>query len=263
MQPWPLADDSPRVAVAADWGGAGADPRVALAAIADLGIGRLHLVGDLDLGASYLDRLDTAARHVNVRISITPGGSAIWPAELVASPRLRPASPFALRPNIVWLSLGQRWVHNDCAFLSCGSPGPGRDFPRLREDWWDTQDPAQVEVARVISGGHADVVLALDSPFPGTPAVDRLRNFTETRTSDDAHTADAWSLEGFANVGVTSVWDEVEPDLLLHGHWGVQDLREFDFGQRVISLAGEGSPGNVAIVDLHSVTARWIEDVDV
>jgi len=256
VEPWSLSDDTRRVAVAADWR-ARSDPRGTLAAIADLGISRLHLVGDIALPTGYLDRLDETAGLVDLRISITPGPSAIWPAELGTPTRPGRTSPFYIRPNVAWLTCGHRWTQSGCAFLSCGNSVPGRDFPHLRSGWWDTYDPAQMEVAQILGGGHADVILAMDSPFPGTPTVDTLRNFTETRAS-----ADGSSLEGLRNAGVTDLWEELDPDLLLHGHWGVKDQRVFQFGQRVISLAGEGSPGNVAVVDLPTVTARWMEELD-
>ena len=116
-------------------------------------------------------------------------------------------------------------------------------------DWWPDENIHGVHVAVAIAGGPADVMLTHESPA-GSP-VRRVREILRTNPLGFPKAA---RLESAASrKRVSRVWDEVRPELLMHGHMHIPDCGTTDDGRRVVSMGCDGQQGNIAFLDLGSL----------
>ena len=158
-----------------------------------------------------------------------------------------------IRSQIVALPRGHRWR----SFVSFGGAvSIDLKFRRLGRSWWMEDLPTVEDVEALTAGGHGEIMISHDSPAPGTPLANRIRA-TPNRWSTDALT--------YADVGarpITAAWDAVDPDVLVHGHFHIQDTVTVPSGQRIVSLAAENNPGNVLLLNLDTMVTSWLEGLD-
>ena len=162
-----------------------------------------------------------------------------------------------IRSHIVALPREHRWTHRGRSFVSFGGVASiDFEFRRLGRSWWMEELPTVEEVEALAAGGHGEIMISHDSPAPGTPSVARIRA-----------TPNGWSTDAlaYADVGarrITAAWDAVAPDVLVHGHFHVQDTVTLPSGQRIVSLAAEENPGNVLLLNLDTMATTWLEGLD-
>lgn len=162
-----------------------------------------------------------------------------------------------IRSHIVALPREHRWTHRGRSFVSFGGVASiDFEFRRLGRSWWMEELPTVEEVEALAAGGHAEIMISHDSPAPGTPFANRIRA-----------TPNGWSTDAlaYADVGarrITAAWDAVAPDVLVHGHFHVQDTVTLPSGQRIVSLAAEENPGNVLLLNLDTMATNWLEGLD-
>ena len=162
-----------------------------------------------------------------------------------------------IRSQIVALPRGYRWTHRGRSFLSFGGAASiDIKFRRHGRSWWMEELPTVEEGAALAAGGHAEIMVSHDSPAPGTPFANRIRA-----------TPNGWSTDAltYADVGarrITAAWDAVAPDVLVHGHFHIQDTVTVPSGQRIVSLAAKENPGNVLLLNVDTMATTRLEGLD-
>ena len=255
-------DEMPIIAFAGDWHEGPSGMFNQFRTISNLGVRHVHHVGHFDLqperpGRTYLDQVNDMACHFNLWITVTPGTRSDWRYLAATFEAVGAGNPAHVRSRIVALPRGCRWIEGGRSFLSYGGSSP-QDFEyhSLDEAW--SQDVADTlkEFDTLIADGHADVMLANDSPVPGAPGVNQLRS-NPPRSKLDAYIHAAYGAEG-----ITAAWAEASPDILIHGHYNLGDEATLPGGQRIFSLASGGNAGHVLTLDLRTMKPTWLEDAD-
>ena len=265
MTGWELHDHSTVIGFAGDWHGnpAGVDEKTRQ--LSQAGVTRLMHVGDFALwpdgaGRRLLDQVNGYAEESGILIVVTPENHEDWrylTAAFTAAFTAAEGAPAMIRSHIVALPRGHRWTHRGRSFVSFGGVASiDFKFRRLGRSWWMEELPTVEEGADLAAGGNAEIIISHDSPAPGTPSVNRIRA-----------TSNGWSTDAlaYADVGarrITPAWDAVAPDVLVHGHFHVQDTVTVPSGQRIVSLAAEENPENVLLLNLDTMATTWLEDLD-
>ena len=261
MTGWKRHDHSTVIGFAGDWHSNPAGVGEKTRRLSRAGVTRLMHVGDFALwpdraGRRFLDQVNGYAEESGILIVVTPGNHEDW-HYITAAFTAAEWAPAMIRSQIVALPRGHRWTHQGRSFVSFGSAASiNFKFRRLGRSWWMEELPTVEEGAALAASGHAGMMISHDSPAPGTPSVNRIRA-TPNRWSTDAL--------AYADVGarpITAAWDAVAPDVLVHGHFHVQDTVTVPSGQRIVSLAAEENPGNVLLLNLDTMATNWLEDLD-
>jgi hypothetical protein len=261
MTGWELHDDSTVIGFAGDWHGNSTGLAEKMRRLSRAGVTRLMHVGDFALwpdraGRRFLDQVNGHAEEFGILIVVTPGNHEDW-RYLTAAFAAAEGAPALIRSQIVALPRGHRWTHRGHSFVSFGGAASiDFEFRRLGRSCWMAELPTVEEGAALAAGGHAEIMISHDSPAPGTPSVNRIRA-----------TPNGWSTDAlaYADVGarrITAAWEAVAPDVLVHGHFHVQDAVTLPSGQRIVSLAAEDDPGNVLLLNLETMATSWLEDLD-
>ena len=261
MTGWELHDDSTVIGFAGDWHsnpvGVGEKTR----RLSQAGVTRLMHVGDFALwpdraGRRFLDQVNGYAEESGILIVVTPENHEDW-RYLTAAFAAAEGAPAMIRSQIVALPRGHRWTRQGRSFVSFGGAiSIDFEFRRLGRSWWMEELPTVEEGAALAAGGHGEIMVSHVSAAPGTPLVNRIRA-----------TPNGWGTDAlaYADVGarrITAAWDAVAPDVLVHGHFHVQDTVTLPSGQRIVSLAGEENPGNVLLLNLDTMATNWLEGLD-
>jgi hypothetical protein len=70
--------------------------------------------------------------------------------------------------------------------------------------------------------------------------------------------AEALKESARSRARVSEVWDAVRPALLLHGHLHTPGGGMMADGRRVVSLGADKQPGNLAILDMTTLTLETL-----
>lgn len=256
-----LHDDSTVVGFAGDWHGNSAGVAETLRRLAQVGVTRLHHVGDFALwpdrsGRRFLDQVNRYAEEFGILIVVTPGNHEDWDY-LTTVFTAANGSPGLIRSHIVALPRGYRWFHQGRSLVSFGGAASiDFQYRKIGTSWWAEELPTPEDVQALAARGHAQIMITHDSPVPGTPRVDRIRA-----------TPGGWSAEALAYAAlgadrITAAWEAVAPELLVHGHFHIQNAIVLPSGQRIVSLAAEDNPGNVMLLDLPTMETTWLEHLD-
>lgn len=270
-----------RVVVAGDWHGIAEWGRKVITTASAHGIGVILHAGDFGIwpgkGATYRDQMEKACRESGVVILVTPGNHEWWEAIDQLAPTDRGDGWGALKwvtDHIAVLPRGHRFTLTtgteggalpvSRTFVSMGG-APSIDYLWRREgvNWWPSEQITDADVATVVAGGTADVMLTHDAPdVPyATPSVSMV-------VASNPH---GWPNRGlaYAAVGrrrVTRAFEGVAPAMLVHGHFHVADEAQVlfleghgpgrDGGCTVVSLDQQETVGNVRILDLATLTTH-------
>ncbi|MFZ2528462.1 MAG: metallophosphoesterase [Rhodococcus sp. (in: high G+C Gram-positive bacteria)] len=254
------------MAVAGDWHGSTSWARRALEQVAGHGVRTVLHVGDFGIwygvpGRHFLDTVTDICSALDLTIYITPGNHEHWPTILSSTLEARDefGSVMWIRNRIAVLPRGHRFHLGDRSFVSLGG-APSIDFqtrfPGI--DWWPDEMITPEDIAAVVAGGHADVMLAHDAP--DTPWQ------TGKVAAICASNPGGWPAlaRGYSAVGRTrlsTAFLAVRPEVYVHGHYHVADDIDLDLGDRrcrMVSLDCEWTAGNLAYLELPdlSVTTR-------
>lgn len=245
------------VALAGDWHGNIPWAQQSIAYLGRLGIGTCYHVGDFGIwpgrtGKRWLQSVESAAAMHNVSIVVTPGNHEDW-ARLDARWVTTPGEPLQLTPHASVLPRGYRWTHGGRSFVSFGGAA-SIDFESRTQGktWWPAEIPTEEDVAAVIVGGYADVMITHDAPQPGTPVVQAARTQSDGRWSRAALAYAAASAER-----ITKAYEGVAPRVLVHGHYHARDEATSADGRKLISLGADTQPGNLVLLDLSDLSHSW------
>lgn len=261
MTGWELHDDTTVIAFAGEWHGNSTGLAEKLRRLGQIGVSRLLHVGDFALwpdntGRRFLDQVNGFAEQSGILIVVTPGNHEDW-RYLTAAFAAAEGAPALIRSHIVALPRGHRWTHRGRSLVSFGGAASiDFEYRRLGASWWTEELPTLDDVHALAVGDHAEIMITHDSPAPGTPAVNQIR------ASPGRWSADALAYATLGARRTTAAWEEVAPDLLVHGHFHLQDETALPSGQRIVSLAAEDNPGNVLLLNVETMSASWLEDLD-
>ncbi|MHD0294351.1 metallophosphoesterase [Rhodococcus qingshengii] len=250
------------VAFAGDWHLSGNWARHRIAEVGARGVRTLFHVGDFEIraglpGERFRAVVDEACREHDVTIYVTPGNREDWPMILGASVDERddfgPLAWFGDR--IAVLPRGHRFTHGGRSFVSLGG-APSINFETCVRgvDWFPEEMITRDDVAAVVAGGPAEVMIAHDAPDAPwqTGQVEGICT----------HNPGGWSAMAlaYAAIGrrrITEAFLAVAPELFVHGHYHVDDSRivELPSGDecRMVSLDCDGTDGSLAFVDLDTL----------
>ncbi|MFE7065596.1 metallophosphoesterase [Microbacterium sp. NPDC057658] len=239
-----------RVAVCGDWHGnvgwARSIARVLPALAPDIAT-MLHL-GDWWMEPAETDEIfaDTGI----TRIYVTNGNHEPW-GEITSLLAEQPGAAVRVS-DLVWLlprparlSVGSRRV------LSLGGAASLDRMSRIEGvTWWPDEAITDQDVAAAIAGGPADLMLTHESPA-GTP----VRPVREVlRRNPHGFPKDVLLESAASRARVRRVWDAVHPELLVHGHLHTPGGGRTECGRRVASLGRDAQEGNLAFLDMRSLT---------
>jgi hypothetical protein len=261
----PVALIETRVAIAGDWHSSRSAARAAMRLVhsrcSDVHT-ILHL-GDFNLGsgrpwAAYKKMLaETMAEFDIHRILVTPGNHDDW-GHLSERFAAHPNTPYRL-PNleeVSFLPRGYRFSLAGRTFLSFGGAASPDQEKRVRgKDWWPEEEPSRAEATRAVELGPPDVMLSHEAVNGGTARVEHLI----AHPRQQLFTQLGLVASNRTRALVTDVWDQVQAPLLFHGHMHVKDEIQLPDHRRIYSLAAGGSPGNVGILELETLSWTWLD----
>lgn len=273
------------VALAGDWECNGPWAVDRIGRVAEAGVGWILQLGDFrvwpgDLGKRYLTGVEKALKRHGVRLLVTPGNHEDW-ARLDsrwANPKARDASGrrlvLRLTDHVAVLPPGHRFAVTTSSevtrsFVSLGG-APSVDFPWCRRgvDWWPEEAITAEEVAQVVAEGHADVMLAHDSPDGGSDAVERVLASNPLGLPDESL---VYAAQGRALMN--EAFSGVLPRLFAHGHYHVfgdttrdhalSGTGRVDAGHptgrtRFLSLPNDVRPENTVLLDVATLSTSTL-----
>lgn len=268
-----------RIGLAGDWHVDTGWAVQCLTRFAEAGVRVVHHLGDFGFwpgrgGAAYLTAVAEATKELGLALAVTPGNHEDDDF-LRTLRRADHGAPWGRVPyaaiSIAVLPRGHRWTvpAGDVtrSFVSLGG-APSVDFESRVPgvSWWPAECITETDIRVTVAGGHADVMLAHDSPAPATPAVEAIIAANPCGWSPVAL---AYAASGRA--ALTAAFDGVRPRVFAHGHYHVADIATLPYAAPsaqfpaleclMVSLADERRPGNLAVLHLHDLTvdsAAWI-----
>lgn len=211
-------------------------------------------------GRVYVDQLEEACAEHGVGIWVTPGNHEDWGSltRLWAKPG-HAGRPLHISKHIALLPRGYRFTLEGRSFVSLGgAPSVDLEYRSRNKDWWAEEAIGPGDVAEVVDGGYADVMLAHDAPLAPyeVPRVAHIRSGNEGGWPD--HTL------AYARVGSELMHEAflgVRPRLFAHGHYHVSDettvaLPDAAYETRIWSLNRDGVDGNIRYLDLAGLGRR-------
>lgn len=253
------------VGLAGDWHG---NARWAVSVLDQFAMADIRTVlhaGDFGIwpgagGASYLSLiLGTCEKH-KITLLITPGNHEDY--DQIEDPEgVEVPDKQVLGSGEGWevalLPRGYRWDMEGRRFLSLGgAPSIDRSFRTEGKSWWPAEMIRDTDLER-LEEDSADVMIAHDAPDGGTDAVQRIL--------DTPAAVSGWPQEGldYCAIGrrkMNQAVEVVNPRVFIHGHMHVTDEKYYEgLDRRYISLGPDGVIGNVAVLELESLTVGWAQ----
>ncbi|GFZ91529.1 hypothetical protein GNZ21_02605 [Nesterenkonia alkaliphila] len=224
------------VAIAGDWHANTSWAIRSLRHLHSLGVREVFQLGDFGIwpgqkGADYLDALQEVLEELGMRVVVTPGNHEDYHQISELSAQNRDQHPahagFEALGAVMWsrdrialLSRGHRFTRSGWSFVSLGG-APSVDFEHriTGQSWWIEETITRDDVATVVAGGPADVMLTHDAPEPwhGT---DMVAKIVQTPLGRSAEVL-AYAAEGRRRLD--AAFQAVKPRVLAHGHYHVKD----------------------------------------
>lgn len=242
------------VGLAGDWHGNLDVARWSLRWLRDQGVSRVYHLGDFGIwpgrnGEYYLEQITRAAKALSIELWVTPGNHEDY--DQIAGITASEDGLQWFTSHVALIPRNHRWDHEGRSFVSLGG-APSIDFEQRREgiSWWRKEMLTEAEAFRCAEDGYADVMLAHDAPDNGTNAVqDILDNPGGWSPKGLAYAAEGRKLMNIAVEGV-------RPRVFAHGHYHVADDTQ-RAETRFLALAGDGMPGNIALLRLDDLAVSW------
>ena len=257
-----------QVVFAGDWHGNLLWAISRIQSIGASGVTTILHVGDFGIwpgasGKRYLQAVENTCARYDVAILVTPGNhedwarlTTLWANAKRRDPDTGAALPVHLTEHVQVLPRGGRFEIDGTSFMSFGGAASVDKHLRAEGvDWWPEEMPSEDDVQNAIAGGTVNVLITHDSPEPEW-CVPEVRE-TLAR-NPQGWPQDSLSWAAVSRARVNRVFEAVQPRLLVHGHhhvWGerVVQLRNADHETNVVSLGGDGEPGNVWRLEVDEI----------
>jgi len=239
------------------------------------GIDTIIQVGDLGVwpggeARSLWNGLDKRLSRLGVTMLVAPGNHEDYDQIDALVPRDDGWLPF--RNHVLLAPRGHRTTLGGRSVLWLGGAGSVDRSPRIASDtwanerykrygsskrqhsWWPQEEISTGDVEHSIEGGHADIMVCHDAPYPVQRIEYRIRG-------DGGFRRDDLEYSKVSRGRLTEVVTAVKPDLLMHGHFHfpVDDIFKqpfVDHAVRVFGLAAEGAHGSLAVLDLDTLAVE-------
>jgi hypothetical protein len=225
-------------------------------------------LGDLRFGMGpdpqgYLEAIESVCAEVGLRLLCVNGNHENWALldDLWADARWQDEGgslkPIEVSDHVTLLPRGHRWELGGRSFVALGgAPSVNRLLLTEGVDWWPSEVIGEEHVEATIAGGHAEVMLAHDSPGPPY-CTDPVAEVISTNPLGWPDSILAYAEEGIDKV--TRAVLGVRPLLLAHGHFHLAGhaavrLPGSPHDTTIWSLAANRDPGNVRLLDLDTLT---------
>lgn len=253
-----------KVMVAGDWHGDSDWGINVVTQTASEGISTILHLGDFgfwpgDWGANYLKRLESALKYWGVTIAVTPGNHEDWDRLDMKKTKDKDdgwGEVKHMTDHIIVLPRAYRteleYSGGSRSLVSLGG-APSIDFVNRSEgrSWWKSEMITQADVDATIAGGHADIMLAHDSPDAPwcAPAVEEIIY--------NPNSVRFWGAPGvkYAEEGrklMHEAYEGVMPKVFFHGHFHVYSSRTHEHGA-VWALPDQRQGGNAVTLDLATL----------
>lgn len=222
------------------------------------GVKTVIQVGDLGIwpGKQYAREWDKVQAHleqVGQLWVVVPGNHEDYD-QIDAIPVDEETGWKAFRDLIALVPRGGRWEMGSMSFVALGGANSVDRGWRLKNSktktWWPQESITEEDVANVIAGGYADVMVGHDAPL-GVPTIDR-------NIAGNPFGFDPVDLQ-YANEGramMDKAFRAVAPQLFIHGHYHfrVNDTIEVGSGRncRVMGLSKDEE--NYSLGELNTET---------
>lgn len=220
-----------------------------------LHLGDFGIWDDHEQPDGFVDRVDRMARLCGIeRILVTPGNHEHW-GILGARFAAEPGQPARLGERVWALPRGHRMTIGGRTILSFGGAA-SIDHERLSGgvSWWPNEVASPAEAAAAREGGTADIMLTHEAISHVGP-----RAALHLVPNPNGWSAGAIARAAASRALTTSVWETVHPHVLAHGHLHVDDENTLPDGRRVYSVDRDGSPRNLALLDLRDLSWTWFD----
>lgn len=206
-------------------------------------------------GKGFLAAVDFWCHTANIRrVYVCPGNHEHW-GELTRRFAGQPGQAVQLT-RVVWtLPRGYRFTVGGKQWMAFGGAASlDREFRIPGITWWPEEAPTDADVNNAIAGGPVAVLLTHEAVNGGSQEVENIL----------AGNPLAWPWEALAYSNqsrerVTRVWETLHPEVLAHGHLHIKGEVTLPTGQRVYSLACNGQPGNVGVLDTETLELQWLK----
>jgi len=254
------------VGVAGDWHGNTGWAGIAINRFAELGVKHILQLGDFGFwpgnnGQKYLYKTNKRLAANEQLLYVTLGNHE----DYVQVSALQPHPHFPgwrynkQYPNILVAERGTRWTWNDRSFVSLGGANSIDKQGRIENlSWWKAESITLQNVFDTVQGGHADIMLAHDSPT----GVDL---FGSHRVDNDMWFSSEIAYANESRAMMRQAVDGVKPDLFMHGHYHVHaDKTSYlhdgveGYTLHSIGLDMDGSYNNLALLELSSLDVEII-----
>lgn len=252
-----------KVGLAGDWHGVTVQAREGLAKLKrecpELEV--VYQLGDFGIwqgtqGRQYLDIVQGCVRRHGLKLYVIPGNHENY--DIIAEIPVNVDDGFQwIHRDIALAPRGHRWELGGRTFVALGG-APSVDFTSRvpNESWWEAEMITHEEAEAVAAAGHAEIMLAHDSPDGGTYAVQRI--------VADPLGVEFWGREGiaWARVGrrrMNAAFAGVAPKLFAHGHYHTADMRKDEERDCLFVSLNEGRfRHNVGVLDLDTLEVEML-----
>lgn len=208
-------------------------------------------------GEAFVDSINRALCDVDARLWFVDGNHEYHPKlhRLRTSPGC--TDPVPVGSAITWLPRGHRWDWHGTSWLALGGAvSVDRAHRTEGVSWWPQEEITDADIARVVAGGHADVMVTHDAP--------------STVRLPLGPPDPSWSLADLARADrhrerLQQVVDVVMPSVIVHGHYHLahESVTPMHYGPvEVLGLDREGSggTGNFGVLDVRDLPTAVIRD---
>jgi len=260
------------IGVAGDWHGDARWAQKAIRRLRNTGVTEVYHLGDFGVwpgksGSEYLREVERSLASADLAMFVTPGNHEDYEqiGDLAAVDRGHDIGEVQwVSDHLALLPRGHRWERGGWSFVSLGgAPSIDRWMRREGSSWWEGEAITPEDVARVVAGGPADVMLAHDSPEAGL-AVPRVEAMLRSSGGWPVYALD-YAAEGRKRL--TEAFLAVEPRVFLHGHYHLRDerlLNQFDHLTHVVAVDMNGTTNNLLVLVLpdrdssEPPSLRWV-----
>lgn len=229
------------------------------AATVDVAPATLFQVGDFNItngspaNKRFIRQAAQLAAERRLRIIVTPGNHDSL-SRLSGRADYAAGLPAALARDVWALPRGYRFRIGGRTVLSFGGAGSIKRPPQAEgHTWWRDEMPTDDEVDASIRRGDVDLLLTHEAPTGGSRRVDAAIATSPLGDAEDRE---------YTKIGrdrIRRLWDGVHPRALVHGHHHTPSEQHHDDGRCVYSLGMNGSPGNLAALDLRTMLVEWLD----
>lgn len=194
-------------------------------------------------GIQFLDDVEVFAARYGVPVVFIDGNHENHPMlwDRYRDSDKTPEGFWTIRPHLFYAPRGHRWTWGDKSFLALGGAySIDRDWRKLGDSYWLTEEITPEEADLACEGGQVDVMFTHDAPMSVSPYGSAPRMmFPETEANRRK---------------IERVVETVRPSLLVHGHWHHRYSDTFThrdgFETKIEGLSADGRPGTTLRLEI-------------